>query len=161
MRVQWFWHHVADSRSMSYGDHCAICRKLMDGPCSDCAPIADAAEVERRLLKREMFHETWMTMLLIRQRCVPNLPRELLMCILNMAWHEGFRMRTMGCHWWLVPACGHMFHFHCLRRWGRKRAVCPLDSGPIDPNAEAPEHVITESSWRKSFGVIVRLKVNL
>lgn len=154
MTTQWVWREVKDDRCNGRNYNCSICRKSLNGSCLDCL-------LRPQSTKREQHKDQWFTLLLIRQRYVPLLPRDLVMDILNFAWRKTRREHKLYCPWWIVPACGHTFHFHCLERWTMKRPCCPLDSEPLFPSDAKPEHMQTEASWTKAHTQIVRLHKNV
>lgn len=158
-QIQWVCREISDSRytAMSYSDSCAICRCCLEGPCIGCkkGQFSSALSVMNRGRHRDMLF----ALLLVRQRYIPTLPRDIVKHILNLAWREHKRWHKLECTWHILPTCGHIYHSHCLERWLRKRSICPLDSYAVDGEDMKPEYMVMEAIWAEGHLQIDRVMV--
>jgi hypothetical protein len=148
MRVAWFWRKIPEKKDYWLPcDTCAICRLSLANVCS---PLC-----RERQQPHDEWQASWFIMLLIRQRLVPTLPRDILMMILNEAWKKTEEMHELECPLSTLLVCGHVFHWHCLEHWFTKIVVnhgCPLCNRQSEH-----QQLTTEAKWTKSYVLIIKL----
>lgn len=156
--TRWFIHGIDDSRWAwsPYIGRCSICQNPIDSPCVDHSLEPKRWRCAALDFKALKHYDMLITMLLVRKRLFPALPRDIVRRILNYAWRENKRSHKLKCKWSLVPTCGHTFHAHCLDKWVRSRreCMCPLDNGLFD---HVTVIAVTEAVWCKSYVEITKV----
>ena len=137
----------------AYG--CVICGSSFSNGCLECSGGFRHVHEAKRLLKVAEHEETFWTLLLIRQRLYPSLPRALIGRICNMTWYiAGPSLHRLPCPLFVLD-CGHTYHNHCIERWYFKRGVCPIDNSAL--SGLRPDQVLLQAVWRKSYLQLVRV----